>query len=130
MTVPRPRFLLFLAATTSVLACASTTTQGRERGAQNVLTGEQLAATNTDNLFEAINKLRPTWLTSRGPVSVTDATPTTVSVFSGSSYLGKADYLQTVRILEVTEVKYWDPASASARFGMGHPRGVIELTRK
>ena len=25
---------------------------------------------------------------------------------------------------------YWDAGQASARFGMGHPRGVIEIVRQ
>src|SRR5437867_330096 len=74
--------------------------------------------------------LRPSWLTSRGPTSVTDATPATASVFMGGTFLGRADYLQQMRVAEVTTVKYWEPGAASARFGMGHPRGVIEITRK
>jgi hypothetical protein len=61
---------------------------------------------------------------------VTDPTPTAVDVYMNGSMLGKADYLRQVRLLDVTEVKYWDAGSASARFGMGHPRGVIEITRK
>jgi hypothetical protein len=114
-----------------ILACAGGPSPGRaDRGSGNTLTSAQLAAANSENLYEAIAKLRPSWLTSRGPTSVTDATPTAVDVYMGSNFLGKADYLQQMRVLDVTEVKYWDPGSASARFGMGHPRGVIEITRK
>ena len=111
-------------------ACASAGTTARSTSGRNVLTQEQLAATNSENLYQAIAKLRPDWLTSRGPTSVTDPTPTSPSVFMGGTLLGKADYLQQMRILDVTEARYWDAGSASARFGMGHPRGVIELTRK
>jgi hypothetical protein len=113
-----------------VTACAGATTQGSSTRRPNVLTQEQLAATNSESLYDAINKLRPEWLSSRGPTSVTDATPTAVSVFANGNLLGKADYLQQMRILDVTEVRYWDAGQASARFGMGHPRGVIEITRK
>ena len=97
---------------------------------RNALTQQQLAATNAGTLYEAIQKLRPEWLTSRGPTSVTDATPTQVSVFMNGSLLGKADYLRDMRALDVSEVRYWDAGQASARFGMGHPRGVIEITRR
>jgi len=44
--------------------------------------------------------------------------------------LGKADALRQLVILDVAEVRYWDAAQASARFGMGHPRGVLEIIRK
>jgi hypothetical protein len=44
--------------------------------------------------------------------------------------LGKAEYLREMRVLDVTEVRYWEAGPASARFGMGHPRGVIEISRR
>ena len=113
------------------LGCTSATTQGRtSQGTGNTLTYDQLARTNTEYVYDAIVKLRPSWLTSRGPTSLNDATPTGVNVFVGGSLLGKAEALKEVRIVDVSEVKYWDAASASARFGMGNPRGVIEITRK
>lgn len=116
--------------------CASANTQtgtSREatsRDARNLLTQEQLAATNRENLYEAIEKLRPDWLTSRGPTSVTDPTPVVPSVYMYGSMLGRADYLREMRVIDVTEVRYWEAGPASARFGMGHPRGVIELSRR
>jgi hypothetical protein len=100
------------------------------RNAGNALTQQQLAATNAANLYEAIQKLRPEWLTTRGATSVTDATPTTANVYMNGTMLGPVDYLREVHVLDVSEVRYWDAGQASARFGMGHPRGVIELTRK
>jgi hypothetical protein len=113
------------------MACSSATTQsGANRGTRNTLTQEQLATTNTTNLYEAIEKLRPDWLTSRGPVSVTNTAPSVPSVYMNGTMLGKADYLREMRVLDVTEVRYWEPGPASARFGMGHPRGVIELSRR
>jgi hypothetical protein len=105
------------------LACAGATTQtGTSRESRSVLTQEQLAATNTTNLYEAIEKLRPDWLTSRGPTSVTNAAPSVPSVYMNGTMLGKAEYLREMRVLDVTEVRYWEPGLASARFGMGHPR--------
>lgn len=111
--------------------CASAATQtGTNREVRNLLTQEQLAATNTTNLYEAIEKLRPEWLTARGPTSVTNTAPAVPNVYMNGSMLGRAEYLRDLRVLDVTEVRYWEPGPASARFGMGHPRGVIELTRR
>jgi hypothetical protein len=99
------------------------------RSERNVLTREQLAATNSDNLYDAIDKLRPEWLTSRGPTSATDPTPSQPSVFMNGQRLGRLDSLRQLRLLDVSQVRYWAAGEASARFGMGHPRGVIEVTR-
>src|SRR5207249_1750573 len=78
--VKRLRALLLLAlTTTSVVGCANATSQGQSgRPNGNQLTRAELAAANSDNLYDAIAKLRPEWLTSRGPTSATDATPTAV----------------------------------------------------
>ncbi|MGH9887298.1 MAG: hypothetical protein ACREBE_17350, partial [bacterium] len=104
--------------TALILGCANAATQGgAARGSGNTLSSTQLGASNAENLYDAIVRLRPSWLTSRGPTSVTDATPTGVDVFMAGTYLGKADYLQQLRVADVTEVHYWDAASASARFG-------------
>ena len=120
-----------VALTWLLMACASATTQtGTSREARNVLTQAQLAATNRDNLYEAIDKLKPEWLSSRGPTSVTNATPTVASVYMNGAMLGRTEHLRDMRVLDVTEVRYWEPGPASARFGMGHPRGVIEISRR
>jgi hypothetical protein len=123
--------VIALATTCALAGCASAATHSSgSHGRSTQLTQDELASTNSDNLYDALVKLRPEWLSSRGPSSVTDATPTSVDVFMNNTLLGKADYLHQVRLLDVSAVRYWDAGQASARFGMGHPRGVIELTRK
>jgi len=129
VTILRALFLVALAST-AVTACASATKQTTSQpSSRNRLTREQLASANTANLYDAISKVRPEWLSSRGPTSVTNSTPTSVDVFMSGSMLGKAESLKEIGVIDVTEVRYWDAASASARFGMGHPRGVIEVSR-
>ena len=120
-----------LLATCFMLGCAGAPAGGRaDSGGGSTLTREQLQATNSDELYAAIAKLRPEWLSSRGPTSVTDPTPSSASVFMNGSLLGRAEYMREMRVIDVTEVRYWNAGEASARFGMGHPRGVIEITRK
>ena len=111
-------------------ACASAANSRNGGDKSTRLTQEELAATNSANLYDAITKLRPEWLTSRGPTSATDPTPTSVHVFMNGTLLGDVDYLRQVQWTDVNGVRYWDAGQASARFGMGHPRGVIELERK
>jgi hypothetical protein len=118
-----------IAALWFVTGCAAATTAS-VRGNGTQLTQAELAAANSDNLYDAIVKLHPEWLSSRGATSVTDSSPTGVDIYMNGSFLGKADFMRDVRLLDVSSVRYWDAGQASARFGMGHPRGVIEITRK
>lgn len=111
--------------------CASArTTQGRGGSRTTTLTAEQIAAANSDNLYDIVIKLRPEWLTSRGPASALDMNPNTVDIYMAGNMLGKVEVLRDIRLADVTELRYWDAAQASARYGMGHPRGVIEIIRK
>jgi hypothetical protein len=116
-----------------VAACAPTsppTTASSGRSSRNLLTQEQLAPTNSETLYDAIVKLRPEWLTDRGANSLTDATSSSASVYSAGTMLGKVESLRQLRVNDVVSVRYWDAGQASARFGMGHPRGVIEVVRE
>lgn len=128
----RAKTLVAIATAWTLTGCAHGATPDGSAGRRpgNVITQEQLAGTNSENLYDAITKIRPDWLSSRGPTSVSDPSPTVVSVFQNGTMLGKADYLRQMLVLDVAEVHYWDPGQATARFGTGHPRGVIEVTRK
>jgi len=124
------RVALLVASTWLVVGCAGAATQTQTApGNGTRLTQTELAKANADNLYDAILKLRSEWLSSRGATSVTDATPTGVDVYMNGTFLGKADYLRQLRVQDVASVTYWNAGQASARFGMGHPRGVLELAR-
>jgi hypothetical protein len=123
-------FVMLLATTTLLGGCASAGASGASnRASQSQLSHSDLTGANADNLYDAVARLRPNWLGTRGATSVTNSTPTEVDVYMDGNFLGKSDYLRQVRIQDVTSVRYWDAGQASARFGMGHPRGVIEIIR-
>jgi hypothetical protein len=53
-----------------------------------------------------------------------------VDVVMNGTMVGNVDYLREVRLLDVSGVRFWNAGQAATRFGMGHPRGVIELIRR
>ena len=131
MKASRRRLARFALAISCALAACSTATTGQgKRGNSAELTETELAATNSDNLYDAIAKLRPEWLSNRGPKSVTDMTLATVDVFVGGTMVGNTNYLRDVRLLDVRGVRFWNAGQAATRFGMGHQRGVIELVHR
>jgi len=89
-----------------------------------------MTATGAATVYQAIERLRPEWLLSRGPTSFTDSSPTAPSVFVGGSHLGDVEYLRRLRVDDVSHVRYFESGEASVRFGMGHPRGVIDVVMK
>ncbi len=111
-----------------VAAAACTAMSSSSSGAaRNVISGDELSATNSQTAFEALQMVRPEWLTGRGPVSLTNATEARPNVYMYGSRVGDLDYLKSVYVQDVAELRYWSTGEASARFGMGNPRGVIEI---
>lgn len=111
-----------------VAACRVSSSPGTApRGSRDVITRAQMVEVNASTVYDGVQKLNPSWLSSRGPVSVTDMTPTVATVYMSGSEVGDIEFLRRLRPDDVDEVRYYEAGEASARFGMGHPRGVIEV---
>lgn len=103
-----------------------------ERGAsprddRNTITREQMIEVNATTVYDAVQKLNPGWLSSRGPTSLTNETPTVVSVYLSGSDMGSVEFLRSLQPDDVNVIRYYESGAASVRFGMGHQRGVIEV---
>jgi hypothetical protein len=96
-------------------------------GSVDVITRAQMIEVNANTVYEAVQKLHPSWLTPRGPTSVTDPTLTVATVYLSGNRVGDVEYLRSLRPDDVDRVRYYEAGEASARFGMGNPRGVIEV---
>lgn len=116
--------VLILSASTAACRTGSSSAADSER---NRVGREELASTNARMVYDALERLRPSWLSARGPVSMTDPTEARPNVYMNGSRLGDLDYLKQVYVGDVDELRYWPSGEASARFGMGNPRGVIEI---
>ena len=80
--------------------------------------------------YEIIEALRPQWLRARGVNSITGRTSRYAHVFVDGQFVGGLDHLWTVSAMQIGEIRFWGPGGAGVRFGMGHPRGAIEVTSK
>lgn len=112
----------------SLLACATVPSSGRET--RNLITTEQIVESRAQNAYQVVETLKPEWLSSRGPTSVTDPTPASASVYFNGTHVGGLEFLRTVPVIDIAEIRYYPTGEASARFGMGHPRGVIAVSTK
>ncbi len=111
-----------------VLACASTSSQGGTamRPQSNVITRAELQEVGVSNLYQAIERLRPRWLTVRSMRSF--SMETEVVVYQDQMYLGNQDQLERMGIDGVWEIRYVDGPTAKASLpGIGdrHVQGAI-----
>lgn len=95
------------------------------RPSRTVISAEQIAEGRYDNVFAAIEALRPTWLKSRGTTSFSNAGADKVWVYQDNVKLGDVETLRTIPPTEIHAVRYFDGNAAQGRFGVGHGAGAI-----
>jgi hypothetical protein len=89
-----------------------------------------MVAVEAGTVYDAVQKLRPNWLSSRGPRSLTDNSPSVANVVVAGQVVGDIQYLYNLRPESVAYLRFWNVADASVRWGMDNPRGVIEVVLK
>jgi hypothetical protein len=91
----------------------------------NLLTGDQLRETNVGNVYDALRRLRPQWLRSRGSASIVSPESTEAVVYVSGIRRGEPRTLQNVSLDQVQRVEFIDARDATTRFGTGHAGGAI-----
>jgi len=95
---------------------------------RNVLTREDLLATEEPDLRRAIERLRPQWLRARGAARV--GTVLQVAVFVDDVRAGGVDFLTSLRVEGIQEVRFYTAAEATTRWGGDVAGGVIAVSRR
>jgi hypothetical protein len=125
---PLPLVLaLAAAAVTSAAACGG---GARHPGAvvryqDDVITAEEIERTSAENVLVLVHSRRPGWLRGRGSTSIL-AEGELIAYLDGTR-LGGAQELRLVTTDGIAMVRYYDPSSATIRFGTGHQHGVIQV---
>lgn len=115
--------------TAGVMACSA---HGpvRPPPRNNIVTGDEIMRTGAQTAYAALQRIRPNWLTSRGPTSLTNPTPSYASVYINGVDVGDISYLKQVNVVDVLTMRFYRATEAGARFGRNHPGGVIAVTTK
>ena len=114
------------AAATGLAACASGGGSGSSgpRRDPNLITAEELAEHSTLNAMDVVRRLRPRWLTGRGP----SAQPQLI--LDGTRMGDARSELQSISVADVSEMRYLNASDATMRFGTNFPGGAIVVTRR
>ncbi|HEU0298724.1 MAG TPA: hypothetical protein VFR37_04700 [Longimicrobium sp.] len=107
----------------ALAACGPSETSSPGRGNARLLTEDELGRASVNNVFDAVQRLRPAWLMPRYAAG-TRGYPT---IYVGSQRYGDVETLRTLETANVLEVHYFDAVDASSRFGRNVPFGVIQV---
>ncbi len=103
---------------------------GKPSSVKDVVTGEQLVATEQPTVYEALRQLRPRWLRSRAGSSRTSGERNEVMVYVGGQRMGTVDFLRTLDPRNVAEIRVYSASDATTIFGTGNMGGAIAITRR
>lgn len=114
----------FLLAGLLVAGCASggsgTSSSG---GSANLVTTEELAEFENQDLYRALQQLRPRWFRQRSASEP-------LRVLLDGSRFGDAERLRDIPVSTVGEVRYRNGRDATTRYGTGYGGGVLEVSSR
>ena len=97
----------------------------------SVITENEIDSAHAFNAYEAVYKLRPRFLTSRGKLSLDPSVaPALPNVYVDDMFYGDVSTLRGIAAGSIESIKFYDPASAQYKFGHGNMAGVIGITTK
>lgn len=130
MGTPWRRRLVTALLMTATAACASPGAPPPPRVQSDLITQEELERTDVSSLLQAIQRLRPNWLHSRGQVSITNRSAGDPVVYLDETRLGGLTTLEQLSVTEIREVRRLSAGEATNRFGTGHAGGAIVARRR
>lgn len=123
LRIGRAATLMALLLTLSGCAAGSGSDSGRVRSSSDRITEAELEPLLQYNAYEAVQRLRARWLTTR------TGTPPQVHM-DGNPQMGGVDFLRSLRVAEVQEMQFLNAADATTRFGTNYISGAILVVTK
>ena len=123
------RIVSFATLAAILSACAQAGAAG-PAGDHNVVTAADLASMPSSTAYEALSRIRPTFLRSRDVRTWDHPNPVPVHVYVNGSRTEGLDDLKQIQADAVREIRFYEPQDANTRFGTGNNGGVIAVTLK
>ena len=120
--------LLLLAVLLAVASACSANASGARATRSDMITVDDLRAANSTNLFDAVRAIRPNWLRARSPNSLQNQGQ--VQVYFDDTRVGGVEALRTIPTQGIAYLRWFDPISASSRWGLDHEQGAIVVSTR
>lgn len=116
-------------------ACASIHSVPREAmpspdTSRHLLASAELRSVEGLDAFEAIRRLKPSWLTGRGVSTLVAPEREGLKVYLDGMPHGDLRTLKRMSIRTIEEIRLLDSRQATTRYGIGHPDGALEISTR
>jgi len=95
----------------------------------DLITLDEMERKHWTSVYDMVSELHANWLNTRGPDSIL-GDPGQVQVQLDDVRLGDASTLRSLPVVNIAYVQYFDPISASARWGLGYNHGAILVSTR
>ena len=125
----RPVFVLGAAA---VMACASAGAGSTsvDAGNPNIITADQISASQQTNAYDVVSRLRPNFLKSRGRTTVYAQGSDYAAVFLDGQSFGDLSSLRNISAPQISSIHFIRGTDAVTLYGMQYGAGVIDIRTK
>ena len=121
----------FLALALALAACGphrtGHTTAAHQR---DVITADEIAAIDATTAYDVVKRLRPQFLSGRGPVSLRNPTDPTPIVYLDGVRYGDVSTLAAIDAARIATIRHYTGPEAQVKFGTDHAGGAIVITSK
>lgn len=114
----------------SLVSCTAATRSGPTTRSDRI-SREEIDASDAQDAYELIQRLRPRWLMVRGSRSMTNSTG--ILVFMNNTRMGGIDALRQISVRGIGSIRYLDAAQAVAELpgiGSGPIEGAIVISSR
>jgi hypothetical protein len=93
----------------------------------NLITQEEIGASTETNAYDAVARLRPLFLRTRGRTSINNQGDEHATVFVDGQRYGDLNSLKNIVANQIREIRYYSGPEAVTKFGMDYGSGAIEV---
>jgi hypothetical protein len=97
-------------------------------GSRDVIRVAEHPEVHSLDVYQAVRRLRPFFLQSRGPSSVALQGANRLAVFLDDVPMGDVRELTSIQTRDIREIRYLSPSEAVIRYGRRFAGGIIRLT--
>ena len=97
---------------------------------RNLITADEIAKSNASNAYEAVERLRPAFLRTRGAQSLQNQEPPTPMIYVDGMRYGPLQTLSSIPAIGIVSIQYLSAIEATQRFGFGNEGGAIMITTR
>ena len=116
----------------AVMACASAGggSTSVDAGNPNIITADQISASQQTNAYDVVSRLRPNFLKSRGRTTVYGQGSDYATVFLDGQSFGDLNSLRNISSPQISSIHYIRGTDAVTLYGMQYGAGVIDVKTK